>query len=492
LADYSAPAKRAWTAWYRRRYGAKATAPELPTPDQRHAGAWGALRDPSAERTTIDFYEFLADLTVQAIEDFCGVVKDAAGRRSLCGTYYGYLTAHGSRQQDSSHLALSRLLNCADLDFLMSPPMYSDRQFLGTAGFMSTTGSVRLHGKLWLSEADYRTWLSAPGEGTGRTATPEQTTAVLRREMANVLARRAAVSWYDMAGGWLGQPLPRELGRLAELQRQSLDGRRPFTAEVAVVVDERSACYATAMHPLFRTVVNSTVVAMPRVGVSWDYVLLDDVVDGTLPPHKLYLFLNAFRIDDGQRRALRQRLAAERATAVWVYAPGIYGDAATGPVAIEALTGHAVTAQSWGKPLRLTDAAGGIVAGEETTAERIWAPAGGDQVLASLEGTTTPGLVTKMVDGWTSIYSLAPKLSPELLRDLARQAGCHVYVSNGSPVYTDDQWLGVQAMSAGPVAITLRRAAKVTDALTGQALPAEGHTVTLALAAGETRLLRLE
>jgi len=492
LADYSEPAKRAWQAWRLEHYGPAATVPPLPTPEQRHHGDWGALRDPVAERDVIDFYQFLADMTVDAIEHFCAVVKDATGRRSLCGTYYGYLTAHGSRQQDSSHLGLSRLLRCADLDFLMSPPMYSDRQFLGTAGFMSATGSIRRHGKLWLSEADYRTYLSAPTEGTGRTSTPEQTTAVLRREMANVLARRAAVSWYDMAGGWLGEPLPAELGKLAELQRQSLTDRRPFTPEIAVVIDERSACYATAMHPLYRTLVNSSVVAMPRVGVSWDYVLLDDLVDGTLPPHKLYLFLNAFRISDGQRDALRARLAKEGAMAVWVYAPGIYGDQQAGPAAIEALTGFPVDEQPWNKPLRLTRD-GTLLAGEETVAERLWVPASeSGRAYGYLEGTATPGLMMRVVDGWTSVYAVAPYLRPDILRELARKAGCHLYNEDGNPVYTDDQWLGVQAMAAGPVTIALRRPGKVSDALTGAAVPAEDDAVTLTMAEGETRLLRIE
>ena len=493
LADYSEPAKRAWQAWRLRRYGPDATVPPLPTPEQRHHGDWGALRDPVAERTVIDFYEFLADMTVDAIEYFCAVVKDVTGRRSLCGTYYGYLTQHGQRQQDSSHLGLSRLLKCQDLDFLMSPPLYTDRQFLGTANFMSAVGSVRLHGKLWLSEADYRTYLTPVSEGTGRTDTPSQTTAVLRREMANILTSRAAVSWYDMSGGWLGEPLPKELGQLNDLHRQSLTNRQPFTPEIGVVVDERSACYFTAMHPLYRTLVNSVIPTLPRVGASWEYVLLDDVVSGELSPHKLYLFLDAFRIDDGQRAMLRTRLNREQSTAIWFYAPGIYGDGQTGPAAVQALTGFPVTEQPWSKPLRMVDAAGAVIAGEETGAERIWVPASASgKVYGYLEGTDTPGLVSRAVDGWTSVYSVAPKLTPDLLREFARKAGCHIYTDCGGAFYTDDQWIGVQAPEAGPVSIALRQAGKVVDALTGQPVKVDGDEATLDMAAGETRLLRVE
>jgi len=119
---------------------------------------------------------------------FAGVAKKACGGKSLVGTYYGYLTQHGRRQQDSSHLALAKVLRCPDVDFLMSPPLYTDRQLCGTSGFMSATESVRLHGKLWLSEADYRTHLSSQDSGYGRTGTPDESRAGLLREMGNVLS----------------------------------------------------------------------------------------------------------------------------------------------------------------------------------------------------------------------------------------------------------------------------------------------------------------
>ena len=251
--DYTEPAKRAWRKWLRRRYGADSphANAEMPTPEQRHTGNWGALRDPEAERTTIDYYLFLADLTADAITHFARVVKQATNGRSLCGTYYGYLTQHGPRQQDSSHLALAKVLRCDDVDFLASPPLYTDRAIGQTSGFMSTTESVRLHGKPWLSEADYRTHLSEPGSGYGRTDTPEQTNAVLWREMGNVFTRRTAVSHYDMVGGWLkGAEITAELGKMRDAMEASLTDRQPFHGDLAVVVDERSFAYLTAMHPL--------------------------------------------------------------------------------------------------------------------------------------------------------------------------------------------------------------------------------------------------
>jgi hypothetical protein len=41
--------------------------------------------------------------------------------------------------------SLARVLDCPDVDFLMSPPMYLHRELGGTSTFMSATESVKLH-----------------------------------------------------------------------------------------------------------------------------------------------------------------------------------------------------------------------------------------------------------------------------------------------------------------------------------------------------------
>lgn len=99
------------------------------------------------------FTDSFPELTADAICHFCRVAKEASGRRVLVGTYYGYLTQHGSLQQDSSHAALGVVLQSPDVDFLMSPPLYTDRQLCGTSGFMSATESVRLRARSNVTDA---------------------------------------------------------------------------------------------------------------------------------------------------------------------------------------------------------------------------------------------------------------------------------------------------------------------------------------------------
>ena len=495
LADYSEPAKRAWRHWLRERYGddSPLARAEMPTPEQRHTGKWGALRDPEAERVTIDYYLFLADLTADAIAHFARVVKEATHGRSLCGTYYGYLTQHGPRQQDSSHLALAKVLRRDDVDFLVSPPLYTDRALGQTSGFMSTTESVRLHGKLWLSEADYRTHLSEPGSGYGRVGTPEHTSAVLWREMGNVLTRRTAVSHYDMVGGWLeGPAITAELGTMRDAVEASLTDRQPFHGDLAVVVDERSFAYLTAMHPLTGSLVLQSILQLPRVGVAWDFYLLDDLVRADVPAHRAYLFLNAVMLDHAQRAAIRARLEREGATAIWVYASGLYGADCAGVERVGELTGFAVRRQPWGKPLHVVDAQGARLAGDQPEVDPVFVPdVAGAEELGRIDATDFPGLVRKRVGGWTSVFCSAPRLLPDTLRRLARDAGCHVYLDTGDALFVDNRFVCLHASESGDKVVHLREPRRPRAIFGGAALHAERALLRFPMEANETVLLEL-
>ncbi len=507
LADYSAPAQRAWRTWLTQRYGDDArlraawanptvslAEPPMPTPQQRHRGGLGALRDASKERQVIDYYEFLANLTADAIGYFMKVAKDACGRKSLVGTYYGYLTQHNVRQADSSHCALAKVLDSPDVDFLMSPPLYTGREVTGTSGFMSATESVLLHGKVWLNEADYRTHLSAPTSGFGRASDLAGSQAVLLRDFGQVLCHRTEVSQMDMDGGWLAGPdLPVFLGRLRQLQQAALAGRQPFSGDVAVVVDEGSFAYGTAMHPLNLPLSLLTVAEQPRAGLSWDHYLMSDLARDDLPAHKLYLFCNAFRVTDRQREVIHARLARERATAVWIYAPGYYGDTASGVEPMRRLTGFDFAPLAATQPLKVTSADGrDVLADARAATGTAFAVTGDGERLGLVGGTVQVGLARRQVGAWTSVFSAAPALRPATLRDLARKAGCHVYCETDDALSVDNRYLSLHATTAGAKTIRWPRSVTVRDALTGEMLGKAVSSVTWTARQGETRLLVFE
>jgi hypothetical protein len=93
---------------------------------------------------------------------------------------------------------------------------------------------------------------------------------------------------------------------------------------------------------------------------------------------------------------------------------------------------------------------------------------------------------------WTSVYCSVPVLPPAVIRNMAREAGAHIYCDNDDFVAANDWMLCVCAASDGPRTIRLPRKAKVVDALTGETVKRRAASFEIDMKYGETRVWRLE
>ena len=519
--DYSAPATRAFREFLAKRYGTDnalqkswndlqvtlATA-VVPTEAQRSPKGTAALRDPATEQRCIDWYEFSSNMMAESLLYFAKVTREATNGEALVGTYYGYLSAHGWRQTDSGHCAVASVFDSPYIDFLMSPPNYCFRSPGETSTFMSATDSFRMRGKLWINEADNRTFLTRKDAGHSRSDTLADTIGVFYRELAQVLTKHAAVSYYDMAGGWYSHPdLLRSLGKANELSRQSLTGRSPFVPEVCLLVDPNSFYYMRTTDVVGH-LAGENLFAAPQSGVPFDYCLLSDMGQSWFPDYKLYVFLNAVSLDAKARAMVVAKLKRNKATAIFLYAPGYFLDGKASLQNMQDLTGItlAVDETEGTTQLQFKDGeplAAGINVAKPVGTDMRFSPRffGADAkatTIANIAGTDKPGLVIKQNDGWTAVYSSSIRIPAALLRNLARQAGAHVYVESGDATYADNRYIGVHAATAGNKIIRLppgSESCRVKDAVTGQELSVEQgttvRTVTLTLVRGETRVLEM-
>jgi len=518
--DYSAPALGAFRQFVERRHGSDerlraawkdpnvtlATA-EMPRWEKRRPGGARVLRDPRTERQAMDFYEFISNMDAEALLHFARVAREATGGTALIGTYYAYLTAHGINQQDSGHLAARRVFDSADIDFLMSPPNYWYRKPGEACTFMSATDSLRMRGKLWLDESDHRTHLSDPAAGYGRAANMDETLGVLWREFAEVLTKRAAVSWFDMGGGWFSDPrILDDMRRSLEIMRLHLKDRKAFAPEIGVFVDPESFYW---MRP---TDANAAldlrqVVTMPQSGAPWDFCLLSDIGDSRMPDYKLYIFLNAFHADAGLRRAIWEKLRKTDATALFVYAPGYFGAGDAPLESMRAFTGIRIAQdEKEGVPLVIINPADPLFASGSPApmphgpygaqnlkvAPLFYADDPDARIAGKLVESNRAGLVVKKVGAVTSIYSAAIQLPPVVIRAIARAAGVHIWLESDDALYADNRFIGIHAASDGEKRIRLPQDRKVFDALSGASVPTDGQTISLKMKRAETSLLRLE
>jgi hypothetical protein len=518
--DYSAPARLAFREFLTKRYGTDSSLQKswndpqvmlatavVPTEAQRSPTGTASLRDPETEQRCIDWYEFSSNMVADVLLYFAKVTREATNGESLVGTYYGYLSAHGYRQTDSGHCATEKVFDSPYIDFLQAPPNYGFRKAGETSTFMSPMDSLRMRGKLWINEADNRTFLSHKTAGFGRSDTLADTIGVFYREFAEVLTKRAAISYYDMAGGWYSHSdLLRSLGKANELSRQSLTGRSPFVPELCLLVDQNSFYYMRTTDVVGH-LAGENLFAAPQSGVPFDYCLLSDMGQTWFPEYKLYVFLNAVNLDAKAREMVVKKLKKNNATAIFLYAPGYFLDGKASLRNMQDLTGITLAVDETGGTTQLQFKDGEpLAAGIDVTkpvgtdlrfSPRFFAADAKATTIASLAGTDKPGLVIKKNDGWIAIYSSSLRLPAALLRNLARQAGAHVYVESGDATYADNRYIGVHAATAGTKIIRLppgSESLRVKDALTGQELSVEQgtvRTVTLTLVRGETRILEM-
>ena len=95
------------------------------------------------------------------------------------------------------------------------------------------------------------------------------------------------------------------------------------------------------------------------------------------------------------------------------------------------------------------------------------------------------------MDGWRSIYSAAPLLPWLLMRNIARDAGVHIYDDAGDMLWGNNAFLAIYAQHDGTRMLRFPKPISVTDAYTDQVLGINITALDLDLAQGETKLLFL-
>lgn len=538
LPDYSEPHQRAFRAWLRRTYTSDATlraawndatvsldTAAVPDAAARTGDPARLFRDLDTEQHVIDYYRFHSYAAADAVVHFCRTVKEEVGDSALAGAFYGYVleTTH----VDVGQHALHHVLTSPYVEFLASPSSYLRRQPGNDWPYFGLTDSVKLHGKLWMNEADTRTHLTvglsvaAPeinptGSVPGPYDTslwlgpddPRITMALLRNNLARAITNGAGLWWFDMWGGWYDDPEMMDFMATARsLVAESLRSDRRSTAEVAVFVDEDSVAHLGYSRNHNQQFLYGQRLELGRMGLPYNIFHLQDLRDERTHGYALYVLPNAVKVGRDLRRTIR-RLRDRGKSFVWGHGAGWFADGTTrGADGVTELTGIDMTTTEQAARLRVTtvQSASAALAGIDPgtvfgTTSDVGAPlvhptGTHGELLATVEGTSTPGVVrVEQRRGGHSTYSVAPRIPPRILRNAAKEAGAHVYVDADDVVYANRQFVALHATSDGPRTIRLpTRVTSITDAFarSGSPLARDTDSITIQCREHETYLLRL-
>jgi len=481
---------------------------EVPDASARRTASLGEFFDPRRDADRIDFFDFYNDAMADAISQLAAVVKDACGGNKPVMAFYGYLHAlAGSRAglAHSGHLKWSRLLRDPNIDMFCGPNAYNNREPGGPGVFHGPVDALAPYGKFWFCEDDTLT-LAAPITTfpKGRCRTDREVADVQRRNFAQDFPRGFGCWYMDLqnAGWLLNDSLWQGIGTMNRFWKEHLKNPQPYRPEIVCLADEVSPLYLRSDTLLHRLLLSEMPRPISQIGAPVGWSLLSAFLDGKVPPAKLYIFPNAFALTTDQRSKAREILRAQKATAVWFYAPGFIDPSTRtgGTETMRELTGMDIQpmGSSEGKTLRLTS--GHPCTWEDPSAKekngilQRWQvmPSPGVEPLALYEGT--PGRIgsaSVRCDGWRSVYIASPAAPAEFLRRLAREAGVWLYEESGDTIMGGGDFLGIHAASDGRKSLLLPEKAAALDVMTGAAIPSNDR-LEFPMKRGETRMFWLE
>lgn len=505
LAGFEPPAAEAFRAYLKSKYkteaalrlawrspGATFDTVTVPTMRQRTSCKAGQFRDPILERRVIDFLDFQNIEMATAVEDMCKAVRTAAPDK-ITVQFYGYpfeLSSLPYGPQTGGHLAMHYLLKSQYLDVVCSPVSYQNRGPGGGGFFMAPVDSVQAHGKLWLVEDDTRTHFAEADAGPGRCNDVRETHGVLARNFGNYTSRGAAVWWMDLMGtGWYqGDELWSFLAGLKNIYSEVLPRIKPYHADIAVILDEKSCLYMEPNRGLSSLLLGAFREQWYRIGAPVGIYLLDDLTAGKVPPARMYLILNAFSLDRSQIDSIRKHACRRGCTVVWMYAPGLIRDGSIEFSNVQDVCKILLRKTRGGTGDVVIEATGESFSAGHGELSPMFAVADEKaRVIARYAGTGEAAVASRDAGGYTSVYCGVLQLPASLLRSLAREAGVHIYSDSNDIVAAGNGLISIHATDGGHKTLGLPSDSEVTDAISHEELGA-GRSFQFDMKLGDTRI----
>jgi hypothetical protein len=448
----------------------------LPSLEELHHTSRGVFRHPREDAAALRYWHFHHQIIGEAIVYFAGTCQETLQHRKLLGLFYGYLTQlDPMRLLREGHLGYEQVWRCPDLDMLYAPAKYGHpRSFEGASGYLTTVDSVGLSGKLYFQEVDHTTHIAPQTVENGRAIPGSdsklkdefQSRMVLRREFALARAKRTALWWFDLFGGYYyTAALAQEVADQVRVQERLRDLPLHSAAQIAVFGDVESMYYVSGASPLAADLLVRAPDELARLGAPYDIYTLSDIDRDGIPweQYRLVVFLNAFTLPPARREFIRSRLPAAGRSLLWLYAPGYVGEGDCSVEGISAVTGMRVVEHDGADSLVEVPAEGlfaHLRGGLRYAFSREVQPlfqieADQEQVWGRYVSDGAPALASRQFPTHTAWYSAVGNLPTALWREIARAAGVHIYHEGTDPLYINSRLIGIHMQSGEEVELSL-------------------------------------
>lgn len=484
----------------------------------------GSFADLDSHMDVYDFYRAWSLGSADSVLHFAKTIKDLTPDK-LVGAFFG---SQGCTEYLSAGSAAGtvKVLESPYIDFLAAPGVYENRLPGGQEGQREVQDSFALHNKIYIVEQDTRTLKeNRYFMNCAQIYDMTDTVNVMKREFGRNIAEDVQAWWFDQL---LGRPRYKypELYELIKCQQKiakdAYSCDRTKRNEIAFIFDEESICAASRQ--TFRdTVEDMRNYEIHRIGASVDQYYHNDLE--AMPDYKMYVFFNTYVLTKAEREAIKKKLKKTNAVAVFLHGSGFIDPEAephNSTKHMEDLTGIAFDLEDhyfdpifrWNgeshpisKNLDKRALFGGFERRryEMLAARRVdgyskfppylypmlYAKDEGAKHLSYFLTSGFPAVSVKECEGYTSVYYNSKHISSAALRELARFAGCHIYIETDEVIYAGRNYLTFHADHSGQKTIRFPRPVSVFEAYE-QKFYGEGVTeITFDAYLGETKTFKI-
>ena len=540
--DFGEPMLRHLRAWLRKRYDNDVdqlrrywsdpvvTFETATPPDhvERLSSEWFSLRSPF-RRQTADYFAACAECVEHNALLWAEAVKRATNNEALSASPAASVLDVGLHMDAHGHLpknTVAGYLASPHLDMVESPASYTYRDLgRGDTTVLQPMGSVQLAGKMQLRDFDTRTSLTLwKGEEFPKCrlwqppADAWGDVQVLIRDTAYSLIKNSAFWWHELEKDMYSRPEHIECERrLQDVGRGAVlaDRRMPLHG-LAVFIHTDSNFLISSSNRLIPTMnYEARQFQWSHAGMASNIFCLEDAEHPDLPSPKVIMVTNGFAMSTEQADAVKALARKNRATLVWLMAPGVQTpegfdlehtsritgfriralDVETLPRITMTPGDHPWSQVTWPDERPVSSFGGGPFDYDDMGARGIgptfYADVTDDPdavVLGALDSINKPGLVMREEEDYSSVYCAAPYLYKALLRRIGKDADAHLYLDSDDLVHASRELLLVNARRAGRKAFCWPCEAEVVlDLYTGEALAENTDKWAMDLEKYETR-----
>ena len=487
---------------------------EIPTEKRLIRPSREIFLDPTEDRDVIEYRRFHARLISDTVLYFCREAQEVLCHNKLLGVFFGYIMElSGERMWNAGHLDLDRVNGSPDIDLIATPSSYRFRQYEDFGAHMTLDDSLELSGKVYFASFDNLTCTVPTLESNTRRIcgdestmdalyqlihkfkrldtleTYEKTVQGMRREMMLRLAKRCGTWWFDMLEGWYyDERLMDEVRRLRLLSERLDSLEMNSASEICVLADCESLYYVNKCSGMNDELLTEQREGLGRLGAPYDLYSMSDLPSIDIEKYKLFIFLNAYSLTDEQRRIIKERVMSGGRSTLFVGAPDYISDRGVSLARVEKLLGMRL--------LRLgDDEARSMGFGTEYGYGEAKSPTffiDDESVLRLGEFKQSGQCSLGSVDrgDHTVYYSSLGHIHADVLREIARLAGVHIYAEGGVPVYVNDALIGVYNTNDGVTAVSLPEDGEYEEIFSGKRYVTECGKVTLPTGKSPAQMLR--